>query len=319
MSGSLFIVLLFAASLVHAIFFHSTIPKIGLLYEHGKLIARSPLSPAQYPPFGTNKQGESVFFRILMGAKYTIGIAVVVAVLRLVISIVFGLFYGNYFMKVNRFLSRIIESFHYVPMALLAFILLSPVLMQGAVSFGYTLNVRVLFEVIVLTVIALPTTILFIGNETGLILKQEFMTGVRLMGASRFYILRRHVMPHLMPRLWIQFARQVIQVLILLVRLGVLELFFGGTRVRGNPPELSSFSGEWSGVIGQNIRSVEALPWMALAPLIMFALTILAMHFVLRGLEDVLGDGKVHQVTKKKAKRDQPEPIDSSYFEFVSS
>lgn len=318
MIGLSFVVLLVAASLIHMIFFGSHIPEQHLLYKDGKLVAHSPLSPTEYPPFGTNKRAESMLFRILMGAKYTIGIAVVVALLRLVISIAVGLFYGNYLMKVNRFLSRIIESFHYVPMALLAFILLSPVLLQGAVSFDYNLSVRILFELAVLTIIALPTTILFIGNETNLILRQEFMTGVRLMGASRFYILRRHVIPHLLPRLWILFVQQVIQVLILLVHLGILELFFGGTRIFADGYRYS-FSGEWSGVVGQNLESIESVPWIPLFPLMMFALTILAMHFILEGLKDVFGQDMVHKVQRKKTKRGPSEPLDSSAFEFVSS
>lgn len=323
MIGSLFIGLMVVTSLVHAIFFDSVVPEHRFVYHNDKLMAVSPLSPIESPPFGSNAEGESMFFRLLMGAKYTIGMAVGIAVLRLAISIVLGLFYGNYFMRANRFISPIIESFHYVPMALLAYILLAPVLMQDAMTgeFAAGFGGRVLFEVIILTVIALPTTSLLIGNETSLILRQEFMTGVRVMGASRFHILRKHVMPHLIPKLWIQFAQQVIQVLILLVHLGVLQLFFGGTRsATGVGGETSSsFTGEWSGVIGDNIRSIDSLPWVVITPLVLFALTILAMNLILQGLKEVLGEKQLRRIPVRKVKRNEPKPLDSSAFEFVPS
>lgn len=323
MMGASFMILMVVASLVHAIFFDSVVPEHRFVYKNDKLVAFSPLSPAESPPFGSNAQGESMFFRLLMGAKYTIGMAVVVAALRLAISIVIGLFYGSYFMRVNRFLSRIIESFHYVPMALLAYILLAPVVMQDAMTgeFAAGFGGRVLFEVIILTVIALPTTSLLIGNETSLILRQEFMTGVRVMGASRFHILRKHVMPHLIPKLWIQFAQQVIQMLILLVHLGVLQVFFGGTRSATGPggTTSSSFTGEWSGVIGSNIRSIDSLPWVVITPLVLFALTILAMNLILQGLKEVLGEKQIRKIPVKKAKRNEPKPLDSSSFDFIPS
>ncbi|WP_085523440.1 ABC transporter permease [Tuberibacillus sp. Marseille-P3662] len=289
LTGFLFLFILFISSIIHTFVFDSYIPEKDVLYEDGQLAASSPLTPADYPPLGTNNLGESLFYKVLLGAKWTIGIAFLVAIFRMMISFVLGIFYGQYLMRFNQMISKIAESFHYVPMALLAYLLLEPVLMeQGAIGqFEYSFGTRVIFEVVILTVIALPTTTLKIGSDMTYILRQAFITGAEVMGASRFHILKKHIMPHLAPKLWIQFAQQVIQVLIILVHLGLLQLFFGGTDVGMGPggTTFTSLSGEWSGLIGKGYQYLEVHPWIPLTPLVMFALAILAMNFVLEGLK----------------------------------
>ncbi|HEU5141089.1 MAG TPA: ABC transporter permease subunit [Bacillales bacterium] len=305
MMGSLFIVLVFAGSIVHAVFFDSYIPETTLYFEGDTLIADAPLTPSQDPPLGSNKQGKNLFFLLLMGAKYTIGLAFAVAALRMFFSVILGVIYGNYFMRFNRYISKGIEAFNYVPAALLAYVLLVTVLREHVMtsSYTYSFDERVLFELAILTLIALPTTTLLIGNETDYILKQEFITGVKTMGASRWHIIRKHILPHLGPRLWIQFMQQVIQVLILLIHLGFLGLFFGGTNIDKMTGDMFSVTGEWSGIIGKAFGNLLTYPWVALTPLVAFALTILAMHCILEGLTDVLDRQKVIKKSTKKKKR----------------
>lgn len=323
MSGFLFIVLLFAASIIHTVFFDEYIPNMKLLMKDGNLIAASPLSPLQYPPFGTNKQGDSLLFKILQGAKYTIGTAILVAFLRMLFSVIIGLFYGNYLMRINRYVSKVVEAFHYLPVALLAFMLLNQVLNEKAAigQFQYSFSERVIFEITIMTAIALPTTILLIGNETNQVLKQEFITGAKLMGASRLHIIRKHVLPHLMPRLFTQFLQQIIQVLVLLVHLGVLKLFFAGTHITVGPfgPTFSSVSGEWSGIVGNSYQYLQATPWVPLVPLVMFALTILALNFTLEGLKKSLTEVPVNRRKEGKENSVSTRTPDNPSFEFLHS
>lgn len=224
-------------------------------------------------------------------------------------------------MRMNRYVSKVIEAFHYLPVALLAFMLLNPVLSEnGAIGqFQYSFSERVIFEIAIMTVIALPTTLLLIGNETNLILKQEFITGVKLMGASRLHIIRKHVLPHLVPRLFIQFLQQIIQVLVLLVHLGVLKLFFAGTHITVGSfgPTFSSVSGEWSGIVGNSYKYLQATPWVPLAPLVMFALTILALNFILEGLKKTLAEKPLSRRKNEKRQSVSTTTPDNPSFELI--
>jgi len=288
--GFSIILILFVGSLILTQTLHGDIPQKTLLYDkHGQLIDHAPLSPLHYPPFGTDSQGYSLFYRLMIGAKFTIGITLLVAGLRLIFSLLFGLIYGMYFTRWSGFLPKIIDAFSYVPMTLLAYILLSPVIMENGVTnqFEYSFAQRMGFEIAILTVIAIPTASLFFGNETKHILKQEFMAGVKIMGATRLHILRKHVLPHLTPKIWIHFAQQMIQVLVILIHLGLLKLFFGGTSVAFgfDETEYTSVSGEWSGLIGSSFNELTTTPWFPFAPLIMFTITLISMQLILKALQ----------------------------------
>lgn len=329
--GVTFIILLLASSIIHAVVFDGFVPRHFLYYnENGTIIGSAPLTPGDYPPFGTDILGYDWFAMVIKGAKYTLGLAFVVAALRLLFSVFLGLYYGNYLMKVQRYVSGVVNSFHYLPIALLAYILLHDVLKAVPdgpyrYAFDFSLSERTLFEIIILTLVALPTTSLLIGNETHLIMKNEFITGARLIGGSRFHILKKHVMPHLAPRLWIQFAEQVIQVLILLVHLGLFGLFFGGTLPQQLPNKeiiLHSTTGEWSGLIGSSYEFLNYTPWVPLVPLVAFACTILAMNFILEGLKKALAERDQPMTKVKTSKQKAEKPVQAPAnpsFELVHS
>jgi peptide/nickel transport system permease protein len=292
-AGFSIILILLVASFILTKTLHGDIPRKMLLYDkHGNLIDQAPLSPLLYPPFGTDRQGYSLFYRLMIGAKYTICIALLIAGLRLILSLLFGLIYGIYFTRLSRFLPKLIDAFSYVPMTLLAYILLSPVIMENSVTsqFQYSPAQRIGFEIAILTVIAIPTASLFFGNETQYILNQDYMAGVKILGASRFHILKRHVLPHLAPKIWVHFAQQMIQVLVILIHLGLLKLFFGGTFVANGigVTEYSSMSGEWSGLIGSSFNELTTTPWIPFAPLIMFTITLISMQLILRALQSAV-------------------------------
>jgi peptide/nickel transport system permease protein len=44
------------------------------------------------PPFGSDRFGHSMFIKVIDGAKYTIGIALIVAIIRMGVGVVLGMF-----------------------------------------------------------------------------------------------------------------------------------------------------------------------------------------------------------------------------------
>ncbi len=305
--GFLFVFSLLAASLIHTYAFDGKIRQVQMLYdENNNLIAAAPLEPSWQLPFGTDRLGYDLLTKISVGAKYTIIFAFLIALLRVFISFLIGALYGNYLMKYKRYINGFVDSFHFIPMTLLAYYILHPVLWEMPEGFLYTFTERVSIEVVVLTLLALPVLSVLIGSETNEILKQEFIDGARVLGGSRWHLMKRHVMPHLFPRLVIIFGQQVIQVLLVFAHLGLLQLFFGGTDIDysrvPDPPE--SFTGEWSGLIGNSFREIRTAPWIALAPITFFALTMLAMNFMLEGYKRVLNDRTVYAKELQKEKQE---------------
>lgn len=323
LSGFLFVFLLVVASVVHSVFFDGTIPRSVYHYnDQGILTDALPLSPAKAPPLGTDLMGSEMLYKLLMGAKYTIGIAVIAGALRIAVSFILGMFYGNFLTRFSKYVAWFVNSFYYLPVSLLCYVLLHNMLLSYGVppKFEYSFVERAGFEFFVLTLVALPTTSLLIGNQIQEIYKNEFITGVKTLGGSRLHILRKHVLPHLWPSLLVQFVQQIVQVLVLLIHLGLFKVLFGGTKyVKGYG--FFSVSSEWSGILGNSYDAFYTLHyWIPLEALGAFTFTILAFNFIVKGLEDVLlnDDYRLRKKGRDQPENDKPGAVSKEpSFEFV--
>src|SRR5690625_225799 len=294
--GFLFLMSLITASLIHGIFFHGQIPVTTFLKDsQGKISASGPFNSLEVPPLGTDEMGRHIFFLLIQGAKYTIGIAVIVAALRVVISALFGFLFGDFLSKLKPYISGLVNGFYYIPIALLCYVLLVDVIFTPHdAAEAYSFMQKVVFELIILTGVAIPTTSLLIGNQINHIYKAEFITTAKTLGGSRLHLLRKHVLPHMIPRLFIQFTQEIVQVLILLIHLGFFHVLFGGT----NEQELDetqsayiSLSSEWYGMVGNGFEHLNGWSWMFFGVVISFTFVILALNLMTKGIEDIfLGD-----------------------------
>ncbi|MYL43945.1 ABC transporter permease [Virgibacillus salexigens] len=323
--GFIFLILLLSSSLIHTIFFQGQIPVTRLLYNsEGEIIASGPFNPLDVPPLGTDSIGRHIFFVLIQGAKYTIGIAVIVAGLRVIISFFVGLIFGSFLSKMNQYISGLVNGFYYIPTALLCYVLLYDVIVVPyGIEDEYSFMQKVVFELIILTAVTIPTTSILIGNQVNNVYKKEFITTAKTLGGSHIYIMRKHVLPHMGPRLLIQFMQEIVQTLILLIHLGFFHVLFGGTLEKKfdiTEKVYISLSSEWSGIVGKGFEHLHGWSWAFFGPVIAFALVILAFNFVIKGMEDVFFDNRhktrknIKKHLKKKVSRREPQDLE---FEFI--
>jgi peptide/nickel transport system permease protein len=285
LTGLTFLVLMLTASFGYTVFFDDKIRQMFYLREGGRLIDGSPLPPMWKFPLGTDSLGFDMLGKILIGAKYTILAAIAVAALRVFIAIPFGFLLGTLFRKQKKYVNGLIDSFHYVPLTIIAFYILRPILMEPVEGFQTSFFERLVIEVVILAVLTVPIIVSLIGNETSLLYKQEYILGAKTLGASNFRIIRKHIYPAMREKLFVVFGQQVMQTLIILSHLGLLHLFLGGTHINYSrvPDPPTSLSNEWSGLIGDSFRYLETAPWLPLAPILCFAATMLAVALMIEG------------------------------------
>ncbi|MBY6038061.1 hypothetical protein KUV80_15405 [Fictibacillus nanhaiensis] len=305
--GFIMMLTMFLGSFVYS-HFHSEPPeKVQVLYNDEKeLLGAAPFPPSTQFWLGTDRLGNDLFFKVMDGAKYTLGIAFAVAALRLLLSCIFSFFLQIMPMKIRVIFIEMVEGFKFVPVSLLAFIILSPVLIIFAWSFTNTQQIT--FSIAVLTFIAVPTLSVLITEEISEIKKMEFFEGVKLFGGGYFHILRKHILPFLLPRLAIMYGQHVVAVLILLAHMGFLELFIGGVDFitvdvsLGGEEVKESFQlmNEWSGLIGSTLYEFWASKWVLLAPVYGFALSILGTNFMVEGMKRSFSE---HQPSSKQLKK----------------
>ncbi|MFD3449829.1 ABC transporter permease [Microbacteriaceae bacterium 4G12] len=303
--GFSFVFFLLVASFVNTIWNGGKVHQVSLLFDSQRnVIGAPPFPPSWNFLLGTDRGGFDVLHMIIQGAKFTIGIALLIAALRIIISTLFGILLGLYGGKWTKSLERIFDSFNVVPLSLIAYFILANVLWMPFDGFPHPFWKRATFEVIILTILAVPTVMFFISKDIQKLWKEEFMEAAKVLGGSKLHILRIHILPHTMPRWLLLFMQQFIQVLLVLIQLGLLELFFGGTLVdyskMNEAPK--SLSYEWSGIIGQQYKVLFITPWVVGGPILFLTLTIYSVQLMMSGIENALKKGalKVQEDVEEK-------------------
>lgn len=327
--GTLVLILLLALSFVYTFVLksHLTVRTHVLFDQHKNFIGRSPFPPSWRFPLGTNDAGDNMLYVLIDGAKYTILFALCVAILRVGIGAIFGITRALYGLKIKSTPSNLFQALQTVPVALLVYFILQPVIndtdrvvnFQKSIEYAgsqdgmppnFSLVTTIIFEVVILTLIALPTVSRLIGNETQLIMRNEFILSAKTLGSNRWHLLKKHIFPHLFPKLLIIFMQQLVQALLIIMHLGILLLFFGGTKVviyshggLGNETSIDPLTFEWSGIIGSTFANISATPWIPLSPIIMCTLVILILNIMLEKMKDVFTN---YQPVKKGQTIEKP-------------
>lgn len=307
MIGSLFILGLFFSSIGYYILQNDAIPVIRLLYDENGQLLTHPYGPADYFPFGADHFGRDLLILMLIGTKYTLGIAFGVAFLRLFFSSIIGVFLGMYVPRWKKWIASIVDATNYFPATLIAYFILVWVMLYGK-RFGegnaYSLSEHYFLFVVVFTAIAIPTISVLVMSETDRIMKKEFMEGVKVLGAGKLQMIKKHLMPYLAPQFFMIYLRELVQVLLLLAHLGLLKIFVGGFGVKEDMFRQAreySISNEWSGLLGLWWEFIwTGSPWITAVPVLFFTLTILAAKMTLMGFEQEYGRAMVAPKLKRK-------------------
>lgn len=285
---------LLLASILYFIAFHDRIPTASLLFDNNGRPIPAPYSGILYPPLGTDNFGRNIAIVMLIGAKYTIFAAIVITLIRVVPSILFGFLIHFYLGRFKKPIKYIADSINYFPVTLFAFLILNWISFEGILmqESTYSLWELIGIYILVLSVFFIPFNSVLIANEVKLISKMEFIECSLTLGANTWHIITRHIKTFLVPKLYLIFIKEFMQSLILMAHLGVLNVFIGGITFRedlfGSSRPVSP-SSEWAGTLGMWWSFLwTSYPWISLIPIILLTILILAAKCILEGLQQVL-------------------------------
>jgi peptide/nickel transport system permease protein len=303
---------------------------VQILYDgEMNMIGAAPFNPSLMFPMGTDALGYDTAMKVLQGAKFTLISVIAIGVLRIFVGFLFAIPLALYTPdRLRKSLEQLLSSFYFVPLTIVAVFILTPVLWEQLRMPGweeyfiYPYKARIGIEILVLTLLVVPLLGSLIANMIVSSLNEDFIEGAKVLGASKWRVFSKHVMPHVMPKLVIVFCQQCVQVLVIFIHLGYFKLFFGGTDVDYNPyvadPPLST-TNEWSGLIGDYYNLIHANPAIALGPIIMFGICIYAFQLMAEGFQKHLDTRNVKGVKRSKIKQnDFSEPSRINWkFEFL--
>lgn len=221
-------------------------------------------APSAEHLLGTDEGGRDVWARLLYGARVSLLIGVVPALLSLLLGAVLGVIAGYRGGIVDTVIMRIADVTLAFPSMLLAMVLM------------YALGDVIMNVFLTLTLINWANVARVIRSQTMQLKSSEFTEAARVIGVSRWKIMRRHILPNCLPTLLVLFTLNIPTAI-----LTESSLSFLGLGIQ--PPNAS-----WGQMINSGRQFLYVAPWLCFVPGAAIMLIVLAFNFLGNGLLDVL-------------------------------
>ena len=234
----------------------------------------TPIGPGWRGPYlfgpyllGADTLGRDVAARLLYGGRTSLLVAGAATILCLLLGSLAGITAGFVGGLTDTALSALIDLLWAFPVYLLA-ISLSIVLVNEGLHLGpITLEADdKLLPALILGLVYVPYVARPIRAEVRALLARDFVEAAYATGGTRSHILRRHILPSLLPT-FLGLA-PIIAAMMLLTEAALSILGIGI-----QPPEAS-----WGTLIADGQSLIYSRPWVAIAPGLAVALTVLALN-----------------------------------------
>ena len=223
---------------------------------------RSP--PTWVHLFGTDQLGRDLMFRVILGARTSLEIAVSAVVMSIVLGLPLGLISGYFGGFVDNVLMRLVDTLLAFPALLLALTIsavLGPNLQNTIISIGVAFT---------------PYLARIIRGEALRVAQMPYVEAARASGTTDAMIMARHVLPNILPAVIVQGTISLAFAILAEAGLSFLGL---GTQ----PPAAS-----WGLMIQASRDQLDVAPWTALVPGLAVALTVLGLNMFGDVLRDIL-------------------------------
>ena len=228
----------------------------------------SQVFPAPYEPwskefiFGTDQIGRDILSRMIYGARNTVGIAVATTALAFLIGGVLGLAAAITKGWVDQLLSRLVDALMAIPSLIFALVLLS--------IFGTNV-----INLIMIIAVLDSTRVFRLTRAVSLnVVVMDFVEAARLRGEGLAWIMRREILPNILPPLIAEFGLRFC-----FVFLTIAALSFLGVGIQ--PP-----TADWGSMVRENASLIQFAQYdlkaglTPLLPAAAIALLTVAVNFV---------------------------------------
>ena len=213
---------------------------------------------------GTDMFGRDVLVRIAYGARISLTIGIVTALVSLVVGVLFGGISGFFGGKVDMLMMRFVDVFSSVPSLLYSILL---IMFMGP-------KMSSIVIAICMTYWLSPAR-----QTRGQILSvknQDFATAAKVVGESRGRILLRHLIPN-------SFGPIIVTVTLLVPSAIFEEAFLSFIGIGIAVPVAS-----WGTLANDGMANMGMYPHLMLFPALAISLTMFALNFIGDGLRDAL-------------------------------
>lgn len=205
---------------------------------------------------GTDQLGRDILTRIVFGARVSLLVAIAVVVIAGIVGVTIAVLAGYRGGRVDAFLMRTTDATMAFPVLLLAIVIVG---VYGA----STRNV-----IIILAFAGWAQYARVLRSEVISIKTNDFVTMARTMGGGGRWVVRRHILPNILPTLLVLISLQLGLAVIAEGSLSFLGI--------GVPPPAPS----WGGMLSDGRSYVTEAWWLPTFPGIALSLTVLAANML---------------------------------------
>ncbi len=269
-----------------------------LLPEDLKLTSSNSFVPPSAAHFlGTDVNGQDMLYRLLSGARVSLGVGLVGALISLVIGTLYGMISGYVGGRIDGVMMRTVEVLQSVPRILFIMILIAALddyvkewidgwrlaaQARNWADLAKTISdvkaySKVLVMIVSLGLVEWLTMARIVRGQVLVLREMTFVTASRAMGQSSWGVLRRHLLPNL--------STIILTYLTLTIPAVILDESFLSFLGLGIEDPAAS----WGSLLkdgAQVINPLESKWWLLVFPALLMSASLLALNFLGDGLRD---------------------------------
>jgi peptide/nickel transport system permease protein len=231
--------------------------------------------PSREHPMGTDDLGRDVLSRVLFGARVSLRVAILSVTAAIAVAVPLGLAAGYMGGLVDGAISRLFDTIFAFPAILIG------------IGFVAVLGPDLQNVIIAVAIINIPTIGRLVRTSVLGQRDQDYVEAIRAMGASNPRIALRHILPNVLPPLFVQAALAAGEAVL-------LEAAFSFLGLGSRPPTPS-----WGAMLNEGRRFLDRAPWLGIFPGLAITLMIFGLNSLGDGVRTALDPRRWRQTANR--------------------